>query len=57
MRCFRFRIYRKNGQCLTNWINAESREDALQKLEDVKKHYDADEIRLTEVFGATQWRC
>lgn len=57
MRCFKFRIYRKNGQCLVNWINAENREDAMQKLEQTKKEYDADEIRLTEVFGATHWRC
>lgn len=57
MRVFKYRIYRNNGQCLVNWINAETREDALQKLENVKKEYDADEIRLTEVFGARQWRC
>ena len=57
MRCFKFRIYRKNGQCLVNWINAENREDAMQKLEQTKKEYDADEIHLTEVFGATHWRC
>ena len=53
MRVFRFRIYRDNRQILTNWINAESREDAMQKLQ--REHVEC-EIRLTEVFGVN-WRC
>lgn len=53
MRCFRFRILKDNRQILTNWINAETREDAMQKLE--QEHVEC-EIRLTEVFGNT-WRC
>ena len=57
MRCFQFRIIRDGRQVLINWINAQDREDAMQKLEQTKKELDADTIRLTEVFGATQWRC
>jgi len=53
MRCFRFRILKDDRQILTNWINAETREDAMQKLE--QEHVEC-EIRLTEVFGNT-WRC
>ena len=56
MSVFRFRLYRKNEQVLTNWINAESREDAMNKLEDLKKEMNADEIHLNEVYGAT-WKC
>ena len=57
MACFKYRILRNNNQVLINWINADSRQDALMKLEDVKRELNADTIRLTEVFGATQWRC
>lgn len=57
MRCFQFRLMRGDRQLLINWINAENREDAMQKLEQTKKELDADTIRLTEVFGATHWRC
>ncbi|MBQ7851378.1 MAG: hypothetical protein IJ342_00640 [Muribaculaceae bacterium] len=56
MRCFQFRIIRDGRQVLINWINAQDREDAMQKLEQTKKELDADTIRLTEVFGA-HWRC
>lgn len=54
MRCFRFRILKDDRQILTNWINAESREDAMTKLKD--EHVEC-EIHLTEVFGASEWRC
>ena len=54
MSVFRYRILKDNRQILTNWINAETREDAMQKLKD--EHVEC-EIRLTEVFGFTTWRC
>ena len=54
MACFKFRIIKNNREILTNWINADSREDAMQKLNEEHKEC---EIRLTEVFGATQWKC
>lgn len=57
MACFKYRIMRGDRQLLINWINADSRQDALNKLADIKKELDADTIRLTEVFGATTWRC
>lgn len=57
MSCFKFRLMRGNRQVLINWINAESRADAINKLEDIKNEMKADEIHLTEVFGATEWRC
>ena len=57
MSVFRYKILKDNRLILTNWINADSRQDALMKLEDVKRELEADTIRLTEVFGATQWRC
>lgn len=56
MRVFRYRIMQNNRQLVTNWINAEDRQDALNKLEDVKNELNADTIHLTEVFGA-HWRC
>ena len=56
MACFKYSIMKNNRQVLINWINAQDREDALHKLEDVKKEYDADGIRLTEVFGE-KWKC
>ena len=57
MACFQFRLIRNNHQVLINWINAQDRQDALNKLEDVKHELNADTIHLTEVFGATTWRC
>lgn len=56
MPCFKFRIMRGDRQMLINWINADSRQDALDKLEETKRELDADTVRLTEVFGNT-WRC
>lgn len=57
MACFKYRIMRGDRQVLINWINAQDRQDALMKLEDVKRELNADTIRLTEVFGFTTWRC
>lgn len=57
MPCFKFRIMRGDRQMLINWINADSRQDALMKLEDVKRELNADTIRLTEVFSVKEWRC
>ena len=57
MSVFKYRIMRGDRQMLINWINADSRQDALDKLEETKRELDADTVRLTEVFGATQWRC
>lgn len=56
MPCFKFRIMRGDRQMLINWINADTRQDALDKLEETKRELDADTVRLTEVFGNT-WRC
>lgn len=51
---FRYKILKNEQLVLINWINAESREDALQRLEEVKEEMNGDTIRLTEVFGV--WR-
>ena len=57
MSVFRYKILKDNRLILTNWINADSRQDALMKLEDVKRELNADTIRLTEVFSVKEWRC
>ena len=57
MRVFRYKIYKNDNEVLMNWINAEDRQEAMLKLEDVKQEMNADEIRLTEVFGASEWSC
>lgn len=49
---FQYKMMRDNRLVLTNWIKADSREDAMQRLADVKEEMNADTIRLTEVFGA-----
>ena len=54
---FRYKILRDNRLVLTNWINADNREDALQKLAGVKKEMGADTIHLTEVSSPKNWRC
>lgn len=54
---FQYKILRNNSLLLTNWINADDREDALQKLASVKKEMGADTIRLTEVSSPKNWRC
>ena len=53
MSVFRYRILKDDRQILTNYINAETREDAMHMLE--QEHVEC-EILLTEVFGNT-WRC
>ena len=53
MSVFKYRILKDNRQILTNYINAETREDALAKLE--QEHVEC-VIHLTEVYGNT-WRC
>lgn len=54
---FQYKILRNNSLVLTNWINADDREDALQKLASVKEEMSADTIRLTEVSSPKNWRC
>lgn len=49
---FQYKLLKDDRLVLTNWIKADSREDALQRLADVKEEMNADTIRLTEVFGA-----
>ena len=56
MPCFQYRIFRNDRQVLTNWLNADNREDAIRRLETVKDELNADTVKVTEVFGNT-WRC
>ena len=49
---FQYKLLKNDRLVLINWIKADSREDALQRLADVKEEMNADTIRLTEVFGA-----
>ena len=54
MSVFRYKILKDNRLILTNWINADSRADALRQLQ--PEHVEC-EIRLTVVFGPSQWKC
>ena len=49
---FQYKLLKNDRLVFINWIKADSREDALQRLADVKEEMNADTIRLTEVFGA-----
>ena len=52
MGVFRYRVFKDNHEIKMNWINAEDRQEAIEKLQE---EYTDCEIYLTEVFGI--WKC
>lgn len=46
MKCFKYKILKGNELILTNWINSESKEQALNKL---KQEFNEHEIKIIEV--------
>ena len=57
MKCFKYKIYKDSTLVLTNWINKESKEEALSDLEAVKVEHEGTEIKLTEVNSSDNWSC
>lgn len=57
MKCFNYKICKGSKVVLKNSINAESKEEALTKLEDLKKEYDGTEIKIIETAPASEWSC
>lgn len=54
---FRYKIYNGKQLVLTNWIDANSKEEALEELEPLKKEHDGTHIKLMETTPATNWSC
>ena len=46
MKCFKYEIYKDNKLILINWINRQTRAEAL---EDLKEDYKDHIIKITEV--------
>ncbi len=46
MKCFKYKIYKDSELVLINWINSETKEDALNSL---SEEYEGAVIKLIEV--------
>ena len=54
---FRYKIYNGKQLVLTNWIDANSKEEALEELEPLKKEHNGTHIKVLETTPATNWSC
>ena len=57
MVCFKYRIYKNNQLILTNWIGADSKDEALEELEPLRQEHDGTNIKIMEVTPTSQWKC
>ena len=46
MKCFKYKVLKDNKLIITNWINSETKEDAINQL---KKDYEDAIIKVIEV--------
>lgn len=53
---FKYKIYKNNQLVLTNWIDATSKDEALEELEPVKQEHDGTHIKVMEATPPSQWR-
>ena len=54
MKCFKYKILKGSELVLMNYINSNSKEEALASLEEVKVAYDGTDIKLTEVSSSNR---
>ena len=54
MKCFKYTIMDGNQAVVINWINRETKEEALR---DLKEDYPDNNIKIIEVYPATNWSC
>lgn len=49
MKCFKYKLYKGKTLVLTNWINSQTKEEAIQKLELLREEYKGTSIKVMEV--------
>lgn len=54
---YRYKIYKDNTLVLTNWIDATSKDEALEELEPLRQEYDGTHIKVMEATPTSQWPC
>lgn len=54
---YRYKIYKNNVLVLTNWIDANNKDEALEELEPLRQEYDATQIKVMETTPPGQWPC
>ena len=54
---FRYRIYNGNELVLTNWIDADSKDEALEELEPLRQEHDGTHVKVIETTPTSQWKC
>ena len=53
---FRYRIYNGNELVLRNWIDADSKDEALEELEPLRQEHDGTHVKVIETTPTSQWR-
>lgn len=53
---YRYKIYKNHELVLTNWIDANSKDEALEKLEPLRQEHDGTNIKVMEATPPSQWR-
>lgn len=57
MRTFNYKIMKGHSTIFRNTIHSPTRSAALEELEEVRREYDGDTIRIAEVSPASEWSC
>ena len=53
---FKYKIYNGNQLVLTNWIDANTKDEALAELEPLKNEHNGTNIKVMETTPPSQWR-
>lgn len=54
---YRYKIYKNNQLVLTNWIDANTKDEALEELEPLRQEHDGTHIKVMETIPPSQWPC
>ena len=54
---FKYKIYKNNQLVLTNWIDANTKDEALEDLEPLRQEHDGTHIKIMEATPTSQWKC
>ena len=54
---YRYKIYKNNQLVLTNWIDATTKDEALEELEPLRQEHDGTHIKVIETTPTSHWSC
>ena len=54
---YRYKIYKNNQLVLTNCIDANTKDEALEELEPLRQEHDGTHVKVIETTPTSQWSC